>query len=80
MKLLMMSVFDSAVGVYAPPFCVRTRGEGIRSFTDACAEDNLPFKKHPQHYRLFLMGEFDDGTGLVVCSKPEPLIGADEIG
>lgn len=80
MKLLLCSVFDSAVGVYATPFCVRTRGEAIRSFTDACKDDSLPFKKHPAHYRLFLLGEYDDGTGLVVCNKPEPLIGADELG
>lgn len=75
------SVFDSKVGAYAQPFYVATRGEAIRSFTDACKDDKLPFSRHPADYRLFALGEFDDSVGrLVSYDNPVPLIGADEIG
>ncbi|QCQ84704.1 nonstructural protein [Blackfly microvirus SF02] len=79
MKLLMCSVFDSKVGAYSPPFCVKTQGEAIRSFADACGDDKLPFSKHPGDYRLFLVGSFDDNSGVLDQIVPQPLIGADEI-
>lgn len=80
MKLLLCAVFDSKVGAYSPPFCVKTKGEAIRSFQDACGDDKLPFMKHPQDYRLWLLGEFDDNSGAVTALYPESLLGADEIG
>ncbi|QCQ84806.1 nonstructural protein [Blackfly microvirus SF02] len=80
MRLIICSVFDSKVGAFSPPFFVKTRGEAIRSFTDACKDSSLPFTKHPADYRLFFLGEFDDVSGVVFGDKPEPLIGADEVG
>lgn len=78
--LLLFAVFDSKVGAYAAPFCARTKGEAIRSFTDACRQDDLPFKKNPGDYRLFCLGAYDDNKGSLVPHDPEPLIGADELG
>ncbi|AXH73361.1 MAG: nonstructural protein [Microviridae sp.] len=80
MRLMFMSVFDSKVGLFSPPFLVKTKGEAIRSFTDACKDPNLPFSKHPGDYRLYYLGDFDDNTAQVIGGSPEPLIGADEIG
>lgn len=75
------SVFDTKVGAYANPFFVPTKGAAIRSFTDACGDDSLPFKKHPGDYRLFRVGEWDDASGhLLTLDRPEPVMGADEIG
>lgn len=75
------SIFDLKVGAFSPPFFVRTRGEAVRSFTDACKDDNLMFKRHPADYRLFFVGEFDDQAGrLAPISQPEPIIGGDEVG
>lgn len=78
--LLMFAVFDTKVGAYASPFCCRTKGEAIRSFTDACSDASLPFQKNPGDYRLFFIGAYDDNLGLVTPAGPEPLLGADEIG
>ncbi|QCQ84887.1 nonstructural protein [Blackfly microvirus SF02] len=75
-----MAVFDSKVGAFSPPFSVKTKGEAIRSFTDACSDDKLPFRSHPSDYRLFWLGEFDDNSGILSGVPPEPLIGADELG
>jgi hypothetical protein len=79
MKLLMCAVFDSKVSAYSPPFCVKTKGEAIRSFSDAVADTNTALNKHRADYRLWLVGEFDDNTGAVAPIYPEALIGADEI-
>lgn len=81
MRVMMCSVYDSKVGVYAAPFCARSRGEAIRSFHSATLDDNLPFKRYPADYRLFCVGEYDDNVGrLYPAEQPEPIIGADEFG
>lgn len=78
--LQLFSVFDVKVGVFAPPFCGRSRGEAIRSFTDACKDESLPFKRHPGDYKLYFMGEFDDNSGIIsVSGIPTFILGADEV-
>jgi len=79
MSLLMFSVYDSKVGAYANPFFVRTRGEAVRSFADACQDDSLPFKKHPGDYVLYCVGSWDEVGGVVESRGPERVIGADEM-
>jgi len=80
MSLMVFSVYDSKVGAYANPFYVRTRGEAVRSFSDACGDDNMPFKKHPADYILFFLGTFDESTGrLLGVEAPDRVIGADEM-
>lgn len=80
MKHLLVSVFDSKVGAFSQPFFVRTKGEAIRSFTDAVKDSGTMFAKHPADYRLYVIGEFDDNDGRLIGSgNPEPLIGADEV-
>lgn len=78
MILQMYSVFDSKVGAYSAPFCARARGEAVRNFSIACQDDSLPFKKDLPSYRLFVLAEFDDQSGVIRPLKPEPVIGADE--
>jgi len=80
MALLVFSVFDSKVGAYANPFFVRTRGEAVRSFSDASQDDSLPFKKHPADYQLYLVGSWDEVSGRLgaPANGPERVIGADE--
>lgn len=79
--LLLCSVYDTKVSAFSPPFVCKSRGESIRSFSDACGDDSLPFKKHPADYVLHFIGEFDDQTGrLMIIPNPERLISGDEIG
>ncbi|QCQ84617.1 nonstructural protein [Blackfly microvirus SF02] len=80
MRMLLLSVFDSKVGAYMPLFACHTKGEAIRSFSDACHDDKLPFRAHPGDFRLYLLAEFDNQTGFISSITPEPLIGADEVG
>jgi len=77
--LLMVAVRDNAVQAFAAPFCVRSKGEAIRSFSQAAMDDKLPFKASPKDYSLFLLGAFDDQSGALSSVTPERLIGADEV-
>lgn len=81
MRLMICSIFDAKVGVYSPPMLYKTKGEAIRAFTDAVNDPQLPFKRHPEDYRLFYMGDWEDTTGELLSPRtPEPLIGAAEVG
>lgn len=63
MKLMAFSVYDEAVKAFLPPVFARSHGEMLRSFIDACSSKEHVFVKHPEHYSLFFVGEFDDGSG-----------------
>lgn len=80
MKLTVCSVYDSKVNAFSPPFCVKSRGEAIRSFTDAVRDTTLNFHRHPADYRLFILGTWDDQDGSFhQPGAPEPILSADEI-
>lgn len=70
MKLEMYSVFDAAVGAYNRPLFMRSRGEALRSFADAVAKEENGFLAHAEHYSFWLVGEFDDSTGVVLSVEP----------
>lgn len=69
-KFKLVSVFDSASGVFARPFPVVAIGQAVRDFTDEVnrvADDN-PLHKHPEDYALHLIGDFDDNAGTVATA------------
>lgn len=68
MRMVIVSVYDVAVGAYGRPAFVRTEAEAVRSFSD---EVNRPgegnaMHAHPEHFSLFALGFFDDQEGLFV--------------
>lgn len=79
MKLQVYAVLDKAVGAFTRPFFLRTRGEAIRSFTEACQDEKTDFCKHPDDFVLYYNGVFDDNTGMFDSIEPERVIGAREV-
>lgn len=65
MKHLLLAVFDVKMGAYMPPFCAVAIGQASRMFEDAVSQAEGPMGRHPEDYRLFLLGHWDDSTGLV---------------
>jgi hypothetical protein len=64
MKLNVYSIFDSAAKAYTSPFFMHNDGLAIRAFQDNVnAEQENNISKHPDHFTLFKIGEFDDVTG-----------------
>ena len=78
MKLLVFAVYDKAVSAFMQPFFARSKGEAVRSFTEACNDEKHNFHKHASDYSLMFMGEFDDNSGLYSTADPTRIIGAYE--
>lgn len=72
MKLLMVAIRDKQVDAFMPPLFVRAKGEAVRIFMDEVSRDGSPMAKHPGDYDLFVLAEYDDGTGKVVSDDSMP--------
>jgi hypothetical protein len=64
------SVYDVKMGLYDKPFYQHNKLQAIRSFADAVNDSESPFFKHPEDYRLFELGEYDQDTGLFKTDQP----------
>lgn len=79
MRFEIFSVFDKQVNAYMQPFFCRSKGEAIRSFTDAVNDGNKPFGKYASDYSLMSMGVYDDNNGSFMVHDPVRVIGAHEV-
>lgn len=77
MKLYVFSVRDSAIDAFSQPFFCRHRGEAIRSFQAAVAENKFGLAK--SDYTLFSIAEFDDASGVFTSTDPQRLLSALEV-
>lgn len=73
MKLEIFSIHDSAVGAFLQPFFAPSRGSALRSVQDAVNDPKHEFSRHAKDFTLFIMGSFDDSTGLFDTAPPEPI-------
>lgn len=64
MKLKVLACYDSKAGVYSTPFFQPTVNTGMRAFSDAANTPDHSINKHPEDYCLFLLGDWDDETGV----------------
>lgn len=72
-------VFDKATGVYSQPMFTPHKGGMLRSFSDEVGNPESPYSKHPEHFSLFYIGEFDDCSGgLSPLAQPEFVCSATE--
>lgn len=76
MKLEMFAVRDNAVGAFNRPLFFRSRGEAVRSFSDAVADEKNGFLRHAEHYDFWLLGYFEDSDGKFTIIEPERVCGA----
>lgn len=77
---IVVAVRDRASDTFGNPFYVVSRGQAIRSFSDEVnrsASDNMLFQ-HPEDFDLYVLGSFDDDTGMFDTGVPEMIaIGKD---
>lgn len=72
MELVAYSVLDDKAGIYAHPFFVANDNIAIRTFADECKNPQSILNKHPEDFRLYRVGKFDDTTGVFApTAKPE---------
>jgi len=66
---------DSAADAYNIPIFLRSTGVAIRTFTDEvnrAAEDN-PLYRHPDDHDLYMLGSYDQDTGVFTLESPRCL-------
>lgn len=70
MQLRAFSVYDSKTEVYGPPMFFLTRGQAVRSFSDAANDEKAEFSRHAADYTLFEIGSFDQAAGSLLPITP----------
>lgn len=63
MKHKVVSIRDKIADVYMLPSYFPNIGSATRTFGDAINDKESSLHKHPTHYDLFLLGEWDDNSG-----------------
>lgn len=71
------SVYDSASATFGRPFFVPTVSFATRAVLDELRAADSPLAKHPEDYILYLLGDFDDATGIFDCIGPEVVVRID---
>lgn len=74
-KLVSVCVFDVAAQYFHPPVFFRATGAALRWFeTLVKSPQSEDVHRHPEHFQLFQVGEFDDFSGLFVVMSPPNLL------
>lgn len=70
MNIKMFSIFDAKAGSFAQPFFAFNEAVAQRNVAIAVRDGTSLLAKFPADYQLYLVGEFDDGTGEVTPMRP----------
>lgn len=73
MKLVVCSVFDVKAAAFMSPFYVANVNMARRSFGDAVLNDSTGISKHPEDFRLYQVGVFDDVDGVFEAGFSKPV-------
>jgi len=64
MQLKIFTIRDSKGEMYNTPFFRRTIGDAERTFHELVNDDKTSVSKYPDDFDLYLIGDFDDQTGI----------------
>lgn len=76
MLMQVFSIYDIKMESFNSPLFYPNKGVAIRALSDflASSKDNA-FTMHPEDYRLFHFGDFDDQSGIFnLFTDPAPLL------
>ncbi len=73
MKVQLYAIFDTCSGIYEKPFFSTADDLVRREFQDVATTPDHQINKHPEHYSLWRLGNFDNNTGKVVDEANECL-------
>lgn len=65
MKMIAVSVKDSAAGIFGPPYFAPNEALAVRGFFDEVHRAESPLCKHPEDFELYVVGVFHDEVGLL---------------
>ncbi len=78
MKVQCYAIFDTCSGIYEKPFFSTTDDLVKREFQDIAISADHPIGKHPEHYSLWRLGNFDNNNGKILNEDNECLWTATE--
>ncbi len=70
MKLKVFSIYDLKAQLYSSPSFMSTRAQAIRAFIDEAKKPDSKVALHPEDYRLYYIGTYEDETG-TLCPEKE---------
>jgi len=73
MKVQIYAIFDTCSGIYEKPFFHTADDAVRREFQDVATSADHPINKHPEHYSIWRLGNFDNTTGLIIDEANECL-------
>lgn len=79
MNLKIFAILDTKANIFNQPFFMRSTGEAVRAFADLTNDPQSMLFKHPDDFRLFHIGEYDQELAQFnTLPKPEPIGSAAE--
>lgn len=69
---VIMTALDKKARAYCTPFFQAHADVGLRAFRIAVNDPTHPMALHPEDYSLWVIGTFDDSTG-VITPQPTPV-------
>lgn len=83
MKSIVLAVRDQQSDQFTQPITAHNKAVALRSWGDSLNDPqnaNSEQVKHPEHFALWYIGEYDSDTGTLTPAKPEQLaVGTDLI-
>lgn len=73
MKQFMYSVYDDTAKVYSQTFFSLNDATAQRVIKNAVAQPGHNYNMNPEDFSLYLVGEFDDNTGVITPLKEKKL-------
>jgi hypothetical protein len=74
MKQVIASVYDSKVSVWSAPTFHINKGALSRAWMEAVNDPQSPFSKYPDDFTMFIVGTWDDSTGIIeMLQAPDSL-------
>ena len=70
MKMRCYALFDRKSLAYNMPYYAVTDGQAVRTLSDAVADPQSMFSRHPDDFVLYCIGEFDDQKGALSPFSP----------
>ncbi len=71
----MFTIQDAAADAFLTPFFLHREAMAKRQFADCVNEKKHQFGKHPAHYTLLEIGEFDDAKGEIKSYRIPKVLG-----
>ncbi len=75
MQKKIYTIHDSKAEAFMNPFFLNSKGEAIRTFTEAVNDPQSTISKYPDDFTLFEIGIYDTDDGLIETYEAKKSLG-----